>query len=152
MTKLMKFCKGDRTEWLAQKHTGYKWPLYLYDKYVLDKHESFYDLPKEEQERVLEWIREGLTPIKTINSKHTSYGMKHWFQYSPLGFYLTNEQFKEAMLEAGFDMVIHPDNFPNAWFNYSEKSPAVMAQTSEYYYSRQLREIRQRFIDKWGRK
>ena len=52
---------------------------------------------------VVKWIKETFEPRVTINKYHTSYEMKHIFERSPDGFYLTNGAFKGAMLKCGFD-------------------------------------------------
>lgn len=49
------------------------------------------------------WILENCEKRKTINKKHSSYELKHIFERSPDGFYLTNGAFKGAMLDAGYD-------------------------------------------------
>ena len=48
------------------------------------------------------WIKENFIQRVTINKYHSSYEMKHIFERSPDGFYLTNGAFKGAMLAAGF--------------------------------------------------
>lgn len=79
------------------------------------------DLPEEEQKLVLEWIRDKIRPIKGVNIHHSSYGMKHILEHDT-GIYLTNNQFKHAMLISGHE----PDNARrlNWLFRISEKSPA----------------------------
>ena len=79
------------------------------------------DLSFEDREKVISWINENILPIASPNRKHTSYGIKHIIQ-SDLGIYLTNNQFKDAMLECGFEPV-EVDTL-NWEFRISEKSPA----------------------------
>jgi len=52
---------------------------------------------------VTTWIKEIFIKRVTINYDHTSYGLKHIFERSPDGFYLTNGMFKGALLACGFD-------------------------------------------------
>lgn len=82
--------------------------------------ELFTDLTEEDQAKVMTWIKENIIPIKGVNYKHTSYGLKHYIQ-KELGIYMTNNQFKDAMLEAGF----YPADPNKLNWNYriSEKSP-----------------------------
>ncbi len=54
-----------------------------------------------------EWIRNNIRPAKAILSGRTSYGLKHVL-HSDTGLYLTNNQFKDAMLLAGYKPV-NPD-------------------------------------------
>ena len=78
------------------------------------------DLTQEEQQLTLAWIKENIIPRKAINYNHTSYGLKHYIQ-KELGIYMTNNQFKDAMLACGF----YPGNSDKLNWNYaiSEKSP-----------------------------
>lgn len=61
-------------------------------------------IPDDERDVVLDWIASHMEHIKSVNEKHSSYGLKHWLQ-ADTGIYLTNNQFKHAMLIAGFDPV-----------------------------------------------
>ena len=56
---------------------------------------------EEEQRRVLSWIKENIAPAKK-EFPRTSYGLKHFFQSAEGGFYMTNNQFKDAMNKAGY--------------------------------------------------
>jgi len=47
------------------------------------------------------WIREYIRPAKAVNYSHTSYGLKHLF-HSSTQIYVTNDQFKGAMLLNGY--------------------------------------------------
>lgn len=60
--------------------------------------------PEEEQRRVFDWIRENIHPRRTPLLYVTSYGLKHRLQ-SDTGIYLTNNEFKHAMILCGFDPV-----------------------------------------------
>ena len=61
----------------------------------------FCNLTKEEQEMVLTWLHYNVLPAKKPLYGHTSYGMKHTLE-TRTNIYLTNNQFKEAMLACGF--------------------------------------------------
>lgn len=62
------------------------------------------DLPEDKQEKVFEWIKSKMIPRKTGNLKHSSYGLKHILE-KDTGIYVSNNQFKDAMLQAGFKPV-----------------------------------------------
>lgn len=87
--------------------------------------EQFELLNAEEQAQLVEWCR-SLEQSKAINRHHTSYSLKHAFQYGG-GFYVTNGAFKQAMLLAGF---IHKpcESGINWRFNVSKKSVAAVQQ------------------------
>lgn len=59
------------------------------------------EFSNSEQRQVLSWIGEHITPRATENTSRTSYGLKHDFENDG-GFYMTNNQFKDAMNQAGF--------------------------------------------------
>ena len=84
--------------------------------------ELFLELPIEHQKAVLEWIKTELVPRKTPNFKHTSYGLKHYLERQTTDhIYMTNNQFKDAMLAAGYKPVDEKDL--NWCYCISEKSP-----------------------------
>ena len=90
----------------------------------IDSPDEFEDLTKDEQTILLNWCASVFTQIKTINTKHTSYGLKHIFENTPEGFYVSNGQFKGAMLKSGFiSNNVETEN--NCYFNISEKSPIL---------------------------
>lgn len=89
--------------------------------YIDEKQEKFEQLDKQEQEKLLSWIKENFIPRKTINYNYKSYGLKHLIQHDK-GIYTTNEQFKKAMLLCGFKV---GNTKKKSWnFNISEKSKA----------------------------
>ena len=78
--------------------------------------EQFHSLPIAEQKLLLNWIRSTFEPAKTVYrpriGHQTSYGLKHDYAaamrqtYPDQGdFYITNGQFKGAMLAAGISPV-----------------------------------------------
>jgi hypothetical protein len=64
-----------------------------------DRPEAYERLAPVEQAALIEWITLAIKPAKTI-APNTSYGIKHDFE--SVGFYITNGQFKGAMLTAGY--------------------------------------------------
>lgn len=60
---------------------------------------------KEEEIRaVSDWIMSNIIPADSVLYGYTSYGIKHILQHDT-GIYLTNNEFKDAMLLAGFTPV-----------------------------------------------
>ena len=82
--------------------------------------ELIIDISTEQQEIVLNWIRNAFIPRKTKNRWHSSYGLKHYLQRET-GMYLTNNQFKDAMMISGFYPV--DPNELNWCYGISKKSP-----------------------------
>lgn len=89
---------------------------------------QFLTLDKHEQETLINWINTNLKPIKSANYRHTSYGLKHYFEHDEAngGRYVTNGMFKGAMLECGFK----PSKKHNInWtFNISERSMTLLTK------------------------
>lgn len=85
------------------------------DRYLMD------DMPREERTEVLAWIRDNIRPRKTPNHRHSSYGMKHILE-SDTGIYLTNNQFKDAMMLCGY-MPLDADEL-NWCYRISQRSAA----------------------------
>ncbi|MDW4079552.1 hypothetical protein ACUXJ9_001486 [Staphylococcus caledonicus] len=89
--------------------------------------EHFETLNEVKQNALLEFCY-SINKIKTFNTRHSSYGLKHVFErkYRKAlsgtfeGSYVTNGQFKGAMLKAGFD--VKDKSRLNWHFNASEKS------------------------------
>lgn len=73
---------------------------------------------KEKQEMLRKFIRENLETRKTINYKHSSYGLKHTCE-AILGFYIHNDVIKKALILEGFEAETSKLNW---YFNISEKS------------------------------
>lgn len=72
-------------------------------KDILNDPTEYEKLNTRQKEVLQEWITECVKPHRTqkYNSYHSSYGLKHVFDKGG-GFYVTNGQFKGAMLTAGF--------------------------------------------------
>lgn len=79
------------------------------------------DLPEEQQKVVLDWIRKNLLLRRTPNFRYSSYGIKLMLQ-AETKIFLTNNQFKDAMLKCAF----YPANQKMVYWNFyiSNKSPA----------------------------
>lgn len=88
--------------------------------YDVNDPRGFESLTEAEQEQLLAWINKNFIYTNTFNTKRSSYYIKHLFEKE--NFYVTNGQFKGAMLKAGFK-VKNPDS-DNWYFNISMRSPA----------------------------
>ena len=88
----------------------------------IDRPSQFLNLDSDVQSLVLKWCKEHFIPTKSFNDKHTSYGLKHILQHQN-GTYLTNGQFKGAMILSGFRVKSVEDL--NWVFNISEQSAAL---------------------------
>lgn len=78
------------------------------------------DVPEKVQKIVMDWIANNIRPRKMPLFGHTSYGLKHYLDHDT-GVYLTNNQFKDAMMQAGYEP-INP-NALNWEYCISRKSP-----------------------------
>lgn len=87
---------------------------------VCDNPNDFNKLSSQNQAILLNWISENLTPIKSFNENYNSYGLKHYFENSLDGFYITNGAFKCAMLKTEYKAKDTIDK--NWYYNISEKS------------------------------
>lgn len=79
----------------------------------------FEDLTAEQQNEVVDFLIDSFIPTKTINQRHSAYGLKQ--KFSRERFYVTQEQFTRAMELAGFEALLLENG--NAKFNISERSP-----------------------------
>jgi hypothetical protein len=85
-----------------------------------DLPEHYDQLTTPQKETLQLWIVSNLMPIGSINSRCTSYGLKHFFEATSDGFYISNGMFKGAMLAAGYQV---GDRSSKNWhFNVSQKS------------------------------
>ena len=81
------------------------------------------NLSEDDQKIALDWIRKNIHPRKTPLASPTSYGLKHYLERDTK-LYLTNNQFKDAMLMCGFFPV---DEHALNWaYCISKKSPAFL--------------------------
>lgn len=88
---------------------------------MINSPEYYQELSDEEKERLCDWIICNIFPRKTPNHEHSSYKLKHYFEHDKGGFYITNGQFKGAMIACGFEPV--NENELNWHFSISQKSP-----------------------------
>lgn len=106
----------------SKSYTGwdesYKHPISFdsSDKDNIDD-ELFSDLPEEIQSVFRLWVRMRIVDRKSTNPNQTSYGLKHIFE-EDFGVYMTNNQFKDAMLACGY----FPENFNDLNWRYSIKT------------------------------
>ncbi|MBG9319425.1 hypothetical protein I4J37_06525 [Corynebacterium belfantii] len=86
------------------------------------KDQSFLDLERSEQDRVLAWIRQSLKVPLKWRTHYSSYYLKHLLQRNT-GIYVSNGQFKDAMILAGFKPVNARQLNHRYWLH--PKSPAL---------------------------
>jgi len=69
-----------------------------------DEYEEYSRLTDDQQDTVVGWIEENLeeAPEKTERYRRDSYGLKHDFERSPEGFYVSDAQFRCGMWLLGF--------------------------------------------------
>ena len=67
----------------------------------------------------IHWLRSNVEPIKTINRRHSSYGLKHLAEKFSPNLYLSNGVFIAAAMIVGYPFEVDP---PNAMFGMSERS------------------------------
>lgn len=78
------------------------------------------DLTEAERNFIIGFMQRYLRPTSSVNKKHSAYGLKQ--RFTSRFFYVTQEQFAQAMDEAGF--TVYPDGGNgNACFNISSRSP-----------------------------
>lgn len=70
---------------------------------------------------VCQWIKTNILPRKTALYERTSYGLKHILEHDT-GIYLTNNEFKDAMLMCGYSPL--DSNATNWCYCISKRSPA----------------------------
>ena len=87
----------------------------------------FLKMTPERQKELLGLIAKYLTPIKSFNTKHTSYGLKHRFEkFMKLDKYISNAEMKGAMIISGYK--IKDDRDQNHIYNISNKFWEVMVK------------------------
>ena len=89
---------------------------YVDDKLITSRLQAEIDL-------VCDWIRQNISPRKTPMYERSSYGLKHNLQRDT-GLYLTNNEFKDAMLMCGYPPV--DANKLNWYYCISKKSRVFM--------------------------
>lgn len=88
------------------------------------------DMPKDVQDRILNWIKRDFIKSKTPYMDKTSYGLKHIIQHID-NTYMTNNQFKDAMLICGFK--VNDIEELNCHFYISKVSPAILKDRARWY-------------------
>ena len=91
---------------------------------------EFDKLSLDEQTQLVNWCETNLVKVKNISTYRSSYGLKHDFEHSPGGFYITNGAFKGAMIKAGFNYKDYTDS-PNWHFNVSKGSIRKIRESNE---------------------
>lgn len=87
----------------------------------VDRPAYFHVLDADIKVKIVRWCQTQFVATKSFNKAHTSYGLKHILERHD-NTYLTNGQFKAAMLLAGFSC--EDTNELNWHFNIAESSPA----------------------------
>jgi biotin operon repressor len=87
----------------------------------IDNPHHLKELAVEEQKELVDWCKINFEKIQSFNDRYTSYGLKHIFEKD--NYYITNGQFKGAMLKAGFKVKDYDEL--NWTFNISQKSEAL---------------------------
>nr|WP_321498254.1 hypothetical protein [uncultured Methanolobus sp.] len=64
-----------------------------------------YELSDIEVKTIDNWIMENIVPQKGGKKTHASFALKTLFEESSVGFFITNKQFKEAMVRCNFTPV-----------------------------------------------
>jgi hypothetical protein len=59
------------------------------------------DLPLDKQEALINWIENHIYSRKTANHNYSSYDLKQYAEWN-IKYYISNNQFKDAMLHCGF--------------------------------------------------
>ncbi len=85
------------------------------EEYTGNHPSDFETLSHAEQNALRYWIRHAICYSRAVNTSRDSYGLKHDFEAE--GFYITNGQFKGAMLLEGFV----PKNIHMLNWNFSVK-------------------------------
>lgn len=96
-------CTGPETQKVTGDNTNFNYIKASVGSDAANTPMEYGDLERWQKLIVTTWIKENLVSRVTINKYHTSYELKHIFERSPDGFYLTNGAFKGALLAAGFE-------------------------------------------------
>lgn len=121
--------KGDVSKITGDYENGYRAET-MHDSGNCDN-AHFCDLSDTIKKIAEKWIIFNVCTAKTANKKHTSYGMKHTLQRRT-NIYMTNNQFKELMINCGF-APHDPRNNINWNFYIAESSPIFKRQNDGEY-------------------
>jgi hypothetical protein len=86
---------------------------------------GYEELTEYKKAILLDWIGRNLKPSKGFYRKCSSYRLKHYAE-ADTGFCFSNDQFKVAMLEAGFSASSR--RCLNWYFNVSKRSMTAMQE------------------------
>lgn len=92
-----------------------------YDSELMDS------LPKREQVIVLCWIDKYLCCDRSYSDYYISYGLKHILERDT-GIYLTNNQFKDAMLISGYEHTKESEDRINWEYPLYKRSAALLSK------------------------
>lgn len=81
---------------------------------------QYQELTDEQKVIIQDWIIKNFERMDRFNLSNSSYNLKHLFENSPEGFYITNGQFKGAMLAAEYN--VKDEKEINWNFNVSKRS------------------------------
>jgi len=96
----------------------------------MEKHKStkFEDLTPEQQDFIVKWVNDNFVKTKNVNYSYSAYGLKQ--KFSRLYFYVSTDQFVEAMIRAGFSFKEKEPGI--VCFNIGKSSPFFsLKQTDE---------------------
>ena len=91
-------------------------------------YKTYEEMPAAEKAILIDWIEEHLTPFRAMrfDMTYSSYNYKHFFEKSENGFYVTNGQFKGAMLSLGF--IPHCNSAMNWHFKIKRKAVTLLSK------------------------
>ena len=92
---------NDRMRWVNQPDSEIIGDCEVFTR---DDPSHFKDMPEEKREKITAWIKANILQGKTVWKERSSYKLKHDIEHQ-IGIYMTNNQFKEAMLICGFEPV-----------------------------------------------
>lgn len=96
----------------------------------VDLPEGYFKLTSVQRESLCIWISDNIFPRNTPNLNYNSYSLKHMFEHDKGGFYITNGQFKGAMIDCGFFPINEEEK--NWRFCISQKSPVFKKNLSNF--------------------
>ncbi len=111
--------------WVTAQRNG-KGDILAIEVHSRGESNHFDKLSEAEQEKVLAWLKANVIPRDTPLNGHTSYGMKHTLEHRTR-IYMTNNQFKEAMLLCGF----YPVRIDELNWHYSISKASPIFQMQE---------------------
>lgn len=92
----------------------------------LNSPNNYEELIPEKQDILQDWIFKNFEISERFHLGNASNNLKNLFENSPEGFYITNGQFKGAMLIAGYR--VKDDKQLNWYFNISKRSFKIIKE------------------------